>query len=176
MTSEAIQKLRSAEKTYHLGWGDLEYTSWQDEQMSWKTTCNLGDWSFLPDLEVRGPEALRLFTDTSVNSFAEFPIGRAKHTIQCNEDGKVITEGILMRIAEDAFRVQVSPAPAFAVMAEVGDYDFSACPINTFQLQIAGPKAVPLLDELCGAQIKDVPFMRFREVEIAGEKVVLWTI
>ncbi len=47
--------------------------------MSWKEACYIGDSSFLPNLVVTGPDALKLFSDTSVNSFAAFGIGQGKH-------------------------------------------------------------------------------------------------
>lgn len=43
MTHPIIEYLRHAPATYHPGWGAPEYSEWQDEQMSWKTTCYLGD-------------------------------------------------------------------------------------------------------------------------------------
>ena len=41
-----VQMLRMVPAAYHPGWGGPEYTSWKDEQMSWKKTCYIGDWSF----------------------------------------------------------------------------------------------------------------------------------
>ncbi len=87
------------------GWGRTEYSGWIDESQSWKTSCYIGDWSFLDEFHVRGPDALRLFSDFAVNSFAIFAIGQAKHVICCNSDGKVIGEGVLMRLADERVRV-----------------------------------------------------------------------
>jgi glycine cleavage system aminomethyltransferase T len=89
-----INALRDSTGSYHPGWGGPEYTTWQDEQMSWKKTCYIGDWSFLGNyfnLLFEGPEALKLVSDISVNSFANFEIEQGKHIIQCNDDGKIIS-------------------------------------------------------------------------------------
>src|SRR5918993_2133220 len=80
-----------------------EYTDWIDESMSWKETCYIGDWSFLWERRFKGPDALKLFSDISVNSFAKFDIGQSKHVIHTNKDGKVIHEGILSRLDNDEF-------------------------------------------------------------------------
>src|SRR6185295_18170386 len=78
----------------------FEYTGWIDECMSWKKTCYIGDWSPLSNkFLVKGPDAVRFFSDISVNSFAKFDVGQAKHSIQCNSRGKVVCEGVLMRLA-----------------------------------------------------------------------------
>jgi len=70
MSQEIISMMRNTTPGYHPGWGGPEYTSWQDEQMSWKRTCYIGDWSFLMDVEVTGEDALKFFQDTGINGFA----------------------------------------------------------------------------------------------------------
>src|SRR5947209_3169564 len=98
------ESLRHTPEGYFTeAFGQPEYTDWLDESMSWKQACYIGDWSFLWVRRYRGPDALPLFSAVCVNSFAKFEIGRAKHVIHCNEDGKVIHEGILMRIADEEF-------------------------------------------------------------------------
>jgi vanillate/3-O-methylgallate O-demethylase len=94
------QMRRTPEGYFTSRWGQPEYTDWLDESMSWKETCYIGDWSFLWERRFRGPDALRLFSDISVNSFATFAIGQSKHVIHTTEDGKVIHEGILTRLDE----------------------------------------------------------------------------
>lgn len=171
MTKDAITALRNAEKTYHLGWGQPEYTDFLDEQLSWKSTCYIGDWSFLPDVEIAGPDALRLFAEHSINSFSNFPVGRAKHAVQCNEAGKVVSEGVLMRVGDDAYRIQGSPAPYFAQLAELAEYNVIARPIQSHQLQVAGPNALDLLSGLASEPLDEIAFMRFRKLKIAGFEV-----
>ena len=98
----SVDRLRAKPEGYFTSrWGQPEYTDWLDESLSWKESCYIGDWSFLWERRFRGPDALRLFSDISVNSFASFAIGQSKHVIHTTEAGKVIHEGILTRLAED---------------------------------------------------------------------------
>src|SRR5262245_10199200 len=83
--------------------GLAEYSDWLDESMSWKETCYIGDWSFLWERRFKGPDALKLLSDTSVNSVVKFDLNQSKHLIHCNDDGKVIHEGILTRLGQDEF-------------------------------------------------------------------------
>jgi len=168
MTHPIVEFLRNAQPAYHPGWGGPEYTSWQDEQMSWKTTCYVGDWSFLWDLEVSGPDALKVFRDTGVNSVENFAIGQAKHLVQCNTIGKVVAEGVVMRMAEDRFRTQSSTAFWTAFNLERGSYDARWREIKTFQLQVSGPKALAVCEKVTGESLRDIKFMHFRRVAIAG--------
>lgn len=171
MSREIVDYMRALQPGYHDGWGAREYSGWQDEQLSWKTDCYLGDWSFLQDLEVTGPDALKLFSDTCVNSFANFAIGQAKHIVQCNSAGKVIAEGVLMRHAEDRFTTQSTPALYTAFVASKGGYDVQWREIETFQYQVSGPKALAVCEKVVGHPLTDVKFMRFADTTIAGCKV-----
>lgn len=171
MSKEIIRHLRTTTPTYHTGWGGPEYSGWQDEQMSWKTTCYVGDWSFLADAEFEGDEALPLFKRTSVNSFEKFEIGQAKHVIQCSSGGKVIAEGVLMRMGENLYRAQSTPAMYTTFLIARDKLPVKARVIDTFQLQVSGPNALAVCEKATGEDLKDIGFMRFREVAIAGRKV-----
>ncbi|PIM66104.1 glycine cleavage system protein T, partial [Streptomyces sp. JV178] len=70
--------------------GQPEYTDWLDESMSWKDACYIGDWSFLWQHRITGPDALTMLGDITVNTLANFALGQSKHAIHTNQDGKVI--------------------------------------------------------------------------------------
>lgn len=123
------------------------------------------------DVEVSGPDALRFFSETGVNSFAEFEVGQAKHLIQCSSRGKVAAEGVLMRMADDVFRTQAGPAVWSAFLIATGDYDVSWREIPTFQLQVQGPAALAICEAVTGTDLSSVRFMHFVPVEIAGHPV-----
>ena len=48
----------------------FEFTGWVDESMSWKEHCYIGDWSPMPKIRLVGPDALRFFSETTINSYA----------------------------------------------------------------------------------------------------------
>lgn len=171
MTNPIISFLRNAPRTSHPGWGAPEYSGWQDEQLSWKTTCYLGDWSFLWDVRFDGPGALDLLRDSGVNSFENFAIGQGKHLIQCSERGKVIGEGVLMRIGEESFKTQSTTALWSAYLASKGAYDVTVTHLDTFQFQVSGPAALAVCEKAAGETLRDIRFMRFREVTIGGARV-----
>ncbi|MCZ4535937.1 hypothetical protein O4159_10775 [Gordonia terrae] len=171
MGSDVIEGLRRANPGYHPGWGQGEYTDWQDEQMSWKTTCYLGDWSFLWDVVVEGSDALRVFSDTCINSFEKFPVGRAKHIVQCTSDGKVIGDGVLMRLGEDKFITQGVPAMHTSWVLSKGGYDATWTQVDRTKLQVSGPNALAVCQKVTGQALTDIKFMHFGDVEIGGHPV-----
>jgi vanillate/3-O-methylgallate O-demethylase len=152
-------------------WGAPEYTNWVDESLSWKQTCYLGDWSFLPALRYTGPDVLKLFADVAVNTMEHLAVGQSKHIIQCNRDGKIIEEGILSRFGEQEV-VAYSTSWADYVRRQ-GDYrvaDPERLELAIYHLQ--GPNSIYVLERAAAESLRDVRFMRFRTVTIAGHEVV----
>ncbi len=177
MTSKQIETRRTPpEVDFSLIVGQPEYTSWIDESMSWKQTCYIGDWTFLTEIHVKGPDALKLFSDLSVNSFANFDIGQAKHIIQCNQGGKVINEGIFMRLGEKEF-VYTTGRMAFWTNYKLrkspkGQYNATTEVIDWFNLQVSGPNSLYVLEKVTGESLRDIGFMRFRKTQINGREIL----
>src|SRR6266849_5540466 len=68
-----------------------EFTNWRDEQRAWRQTAVLFDQSHhMVDLYIEGPDALKLLSNLTINSFAKFPVNRAKQFVACSYDGFVI--------------------------------------------------------------------------------------
>jgi len=154
---------------FTIRWGHLEYTDWMDESMSWKESCYIGDWSFLWERWFRGPEVLKLFSDISVNSFAKFEIGQAKHVIHCNKDGKVIHEGILSRLGEDEFMLFGRGCFLANYYLKRGNYNVTSEPDDWFNIQVQGPKSIDLLEKACGESLRDIKFMHCCKINIRGK-------
>ncbi len=156
-------------------WGKAEYTDWQDENLSWKQTCYIGDWSWLDEFHITGPDALKFFSDYAINSFAKFDLGQAKHAVFCNKAGKVIGEGVLQRLGEEEFEFQArGPVVVWLdYCLEKGNYDAVATTtIGKFKFQVSGPNALAVCEKATGAPLRDIGFMRFRSAPIAGVDVL----
>jgi len=68
-----------------------EFTTWRDEQRSWRESVALHDQSYhMHSLSVRGPDALRLLEHLGVNTFKSFAPGAAKQFLACSPEGHVI--------------------------------------------------------------------------------------
>ncbi len=152
-------------------WGLPEYTDWQDESMSWKETCYIGDWSFLWERRYRGPEVLKLFSDYSVNSFAKFDLDQSKHVVHCNQNGKVIHEGILSRVGEEEFVLFGRGTFLMDHHLRRGRYNVSSEVLDLHVLQVSGPTAVHVVEKAAGESLRDVKFMHSRTIRVGGHEV-----
>ena len=72
-----------------------EFSNWRDEQAAWQKSAVLFDQSHhMVEQYVEGPDALKLISHLATNSFAKFPVNRAKQFAPCSYDGYIIGETI----------------------------------------------------------------------------------
>src|SRR5581483_2789955 len=165
-----------------------EFTNWRREQLAWRKTAVLFDQSHhMVNLFVKGPDALKLISDTAINSVANFPVDMAKQYVPTTPAGNVIGDGILFHLAEDEF-VFVGRAPAanwLEVQGETGGYDVEVekddrSPMRPsgkrvvrrlWRFQVQGPKAWQVLETVNGGPIEDVKFFRMGTMNVAGQLV-----
>lgn len=167
-----LATMRSAPEGYfNVRYGKPEYTSWMDESMSWKETCYIGDWSFLWERRFKGPDALKLLSAISVNSFAKFDIGQAKHVIHCDKSGKVIHEGILSRVDDEDFILFGRGGFWADYRLRKGKYNAISEPVDLFNFQVSGPNAVAVVEKAAGESVRNIGFMRFRKIRIDGHEI-----
>ncbi|HME45636.1 MAG TPA: hypothetical protein VKF36_21270 [Syntrophorhabdales bacterium] len=172
MTIDVNSMRTTPEGYFTVRWGLPEYTDWMDESMSWKENCYIGDWTFLWERRFKGPDALKLFSDISVNSFEKFDIGQAKHAIHCNNDGKVIHEGILSRLGAEEFIVFGRGGLWADYRLRRGNYNATSEPEDWFNFQVSGPNSLFVVEKACEESIRDIAFMHFGKIHIAGHEVI----
>ena len=82
-----------------------EFRNWRDEQLAWRRTAVLFDQSHhMADLNIKGPDALKLIRDLAVNSVENFPVDMAKQFVAVNHDGYVIGDNILFHLDDDEYQ------------------------------------------------------------------------
>lgn len=151
--------------------GQPEYTGWIDESMSWKESCYIGDWSWIQERRLRGPDVEKLLASISVNSFAKVAIGQSKHLIHTNEAGKVIHEGILSRLDDQEYMLFGRGGYWADHMLRHGNFDVESIEDDWYNFQVSGPLAIHVVEKAAGQNMRDIKFMHSGEVMIAGCKV-----
>ncbi len=157
-------------------YGPHEYTDWVHESMSWKESCMIGDWSPLEKLTLQGPDVLDFMKSISGINTKVFKIGQGKHIVCTSNRGKVVGEGILLRLAEDTYRLSGGPNLIGWVQFNLGAAGcWKTVPtLNTddmFVYQVQGPTAVDIVEELVGESLRDIPYMHFKTLDILGASV-----
>src|SRR6516164_7522153 len=165
-----------------------EYSNWREEQRAWRETAVLFDQSHhMANIYVEGPDALKMLSYLATNSFAKFPVNRAKQFAPCSYDGFVIGDGILFHLEENRL-VFVGRAPAanwIQFHAETGEFKVKVekddrSPSNPrgkpvsrtcYRYQIQGPNAFHILEKLNGGPVSEIKFFNMDVINIAGRKV-----
>lgn len=168
-----LQSMRSRPQEYFTSrFGHPEYTSWLDENLSWKEAVYIGDWSFLWQHRFRGPDVVRLMSDFSVNDYSRFAVGQSKHVIHTSEAGKVIHEGILTKFADDDFMLHGRGGFWMAYQLEHGSYDASVEREDWFIYQVSGPNAIKVLAKLDSSEgYLETKYMWVAPITIAGHTI-----
>jgi len=163
-----------------------EFTNWRDEQQAWQRSCVLFNQSYhMTDMYLEGPDALRLLRDLGINSFANFPVDRAKQLVVCSYDGYVIGDVVLFHLEEELFNLVGRPSVHNWVQfhGETGGYDVRferderaavrSGPIErkVYRFQVQGPRALDLIARVTGAEVPEVKFFHMNHLSIGGHTV-----
>jgi vanillate/3-O-methylgallate O-demethylase len=165
-----------------------EFSNWRDEQLAWRKTCVLYDQSHhMADIFVEGPDALKMLSHLTINSFNNFTVDKAKQFVPCSYDGYVIGDGILFHLEENrlVFVGRNPTANWIQFHAETGGYDATVVyddrspsrpmgkPVRriNYRYQIQGPNAEQLIAKLNGGVYPDIKFFNMGYITIAGRKV-----
>jgi len=165
-----------------------EFSNWRDEQRAWRETAVLFDQSHhMVDIYIEGPDAIKLVSDTAINTFSNFPVNRAKQYVPCSHSGHVIGDGILFHLEQNKL-VFVGRAPCanwIEYHAKTGGYDVTvdkddrspgdpkgkAVVRECYRFQIQGPNAKDVIEKLNGGPFPDIKFFHMDYINIAGRKV-----
>jgi vanillate/3-O-methylgallate O-demethylase len=165
-----------------------EFSNWRDEQKAWRQSAVLFDQSHhMAELTAKGPDAERLMSYCTINSFKNFAPGKAKQMVPCSHDGFVIGDGILFYLGKDEL-VFVGRAPSvnwIQFQAETGGFKVDVIRDDRspshprgkavfrrhYRFQIQGPNAAQILTKINGGPLPDIKFFNFDFINIKGRKV-----
>jgi vanillate/3-O-methylgallate O-demethylase len=165
-----------------------EFSNWRSEQVGWQKTAVLYDQTHhMSEVTIKGPDALKLASQLTINSFANFAPNRAKQMVPCSYDGYVIGDGILFYLDKDEL-LFVGRTPTvnwIQFHAQTGGYKVETIrdersPSNPrgkavvrrhYRYQIQGPKAEQVLEKLNGGPLPQVKFFQMDAINIKGRKV-----
>ena len=172
------------------GWRRPEYYPQGDEDvmaatrrevLAVRSGVGMFDGSPLGKIEVKGPDAATFLNRVYVNNLASLRTGSARYAMLTNDNGVLIDDGVVVRLAEDHYLVHATSAAVGRVFLLLEEYLQCEWPdllvhINNVTSQwanvtLSGPKARLVLQQfdsdidLC---VERFPHMHFRSGTIAG--------
>jgi len=146
------------------------------EYFAIRNSAALIDVSPLFKYEVSGPGALQLLNRVMTRDIRRCQVGGVMYSPWCDDDGKVIDDGTIARLAEDRFRV-TSADPSlrwfqdcgYGLEAEVRDVSAGLA-----ALALQGPKSRAILETIVrGADVKALKYFGLVEATVAGFPLII---
>ena len=120
-----------------------------------------------------------------MNSFADFPVDRAKQFVAVNHEGYLIGDAILFHLGEDSFDLVgwFMVLDWVQYLGETGDYDVTferdanslmrtpGVDPTLYRYELQGPHALALMEKLTGAPVPPTRFFHMATFTIAGLEV-----
>jgi glycine cleavage system aminomethyltransferase T len=164
---------------------DPEYAGWRAEQAAWHESVSLSDVSHhMFDLFIEGPDATRLLSEVSANNYENFVVGQAKQFVPVTRNGDIVTDGILLREADNRYVLSGVPAAQNWVRyhgeRDGHDVAFETDPSSafrggrdprTFRYQIQGPRAKDLVETVFGGPLPPAKFFHSIPVTLDGRNL-----
>jgi sarcosine oxidase, subunit alpha len=161
--------------------GETLQAAAQREARTVRTSAGLFDGSPLGKLEVFGPDAARFLDLMYVGTFSNLPIGQARYGLLLNENGVLVDDGVVARIAADRFWVNTTTAgfertaAAFEewLQCEYVDFKTLVTPVTSrwANITVAGPRAWEWLARAgfdAGLAPASMKHMTLRDIEHQG--------
>lgn len=144
-----------------------------------RTNVGMLDASTLGKIEVVGPDAAEFLNRIYINDVSRLETGRTAYSVVLREDGFILDDGIVARLAADRFYVTTTTGGAHRVSALMEDYLQTEWPhLNVWLtpvteqwtvVAVQGPRARATLEALVeGIDLSTMPHMAVREGRISG--------
>ncbi|MCD8013727.1 MAG: aminomethyltransferase family protein [Lachnospiraceae bacterium] len=123
-------------------------------------------------LEITGPDVTAFLDYIYPNNIASLAVGRDRYTTMLNEQGEILDDVVIMRMAEDKYWVST----LFATKTDdwwyfhQGDYDVEWTEItDEWQMYaVQGPDSPKVMETLLGAPVTGLKFFAHKDAEIQG--------
>lgn len=148
-------------------------THHEHEYNAIRNACALIDISPLYKYLVSGPDAMRLVNRVITRDASRMSVGQVYYTPWCDEDGKVIDDGTVTRLAEQVFRwTAADPSLRWLTENSAGlNVAIEDASESIAALALQGPTSARLLREVCDADLSTLKYFRAASGHLAGVPV-----
>jgi aminomethyltransferase len=157
----------------------LRYGSDTAEHHAVRNAAGLFDLSHMGQLTVQGPSAAEALDFAMVSQPSAIGVGRARYSMICHEDGNVLDDLVIYRLAVDRFLVVANAANGDAVadalrarserFAVDCSYDSEAAAL----IAVQGPRAVAILGRLADVDVSTLRYYTSEAAAVAGRPALI---
>ena len=151
----------------------VQYSGLTEEHFAVREKAGLFDVSHMGQFFIEGPGAKDLLQYVATNNADALKDGKAQYTCLTNENGGIVDDLIVYKIADEKYFVVVNASNIDKDWNHINNHNtFGAIMTNASDemslLAIQGPKATEILQKLTPIQLQDLPYYHFTIGEVAG--------
>jgi glycine cleavage system aminomethyltransferase T len=127
-------------------------------------------------VEVTGPDAADFMQLLTSRNLSQCQVGQCKYVMITSEEGGIINDPILLRLAENHFWLSLADSDVLLWAKGVAVHsgmDVSIGEPDVSPLQLQGPKSLDIMKELFGEEISTLRYFFLRELELDGIPLVV---
>jgi len=127
-------------------------------------------------IRVKGPDAEAFADYVCTRDITRVEPMRGRYVILCDEDGHILNDPVMLRLAHDEFWFTISDSDLMYWFRGVNHgkrFDVEVDEIDVCPLQIQGPKSEALLVDLVGDEVRDVPYYGLMVTRIGGVDCII---
>jgi aminomethyltransferase len=167
--------LRMGAKMVDFGGWDMpvQYSGVLEEHHAVRRRVGLFDVSHMGEIEIRGPEALRLVNYAATNDAARLKIGQIQYSALLYEHGGFVDDILVHKVADDHYFLCVNAANQDKDYAHINAHNtFDAVVENAgshyAQLAVQGPHALATLQKLTPLPLAPMRYYSFAGHSVSG--------
>jgi aminomethyltransferase len=140
-----------------------------------RNTAGLIDVTPLFKYDIRGKDCLRLVNRVITRDATKCAIGQALYTCLCDDEGKVIQDGTVFRLAQDHLRFHLAdPSLRWLRLNAVGmEVDIREVSEEIAALALQGPNSLRILQTVVDADLTKLRFFRLTRAKLDGVPVIV---
>ena len=127
-------------------------------------------------VEITGPDAARFTQYLSCRDLSNCDVGQCKYVLITDQDGGIINDPILLKLAEDHFWLSIADSDVLLWargVAATANMDVQICEPDVSPLQLQGPKSRDILRAAFGDAPAELKYYRFMEYDWNGVPLII---
>jgi aminomethyltransferase len=160
------------------GWEmPVQYTSIIDEHHAVRQRAGLFDVSHMGEIELRGPHAIAVAQELTVNDLGRLRDGQAQYSLLCRPSGGVVDDIMVHRMSAERVLLCVNAANTDKDVAWIAEHRNGAEVINRSAefalLALQGPRATEILGALTRLPLSQIQAFAFGEGRVSGRQALV---
>lgn len=157
----------------------IQYTGIVDEHNAVRQACGIFDVSHMGEVLVTGPESEKFVNHIFTNDITDAPDGKIYYGMMCHPSGGVVDDLLVYKMAPQRYFLVINASNIEKDVAWITrhakDYDVTAENLSERYGEVAvqGPKTEEIIERILGIPCSDLAFYTCKEVEVAGETIII---